>query len=110
MRSGIWLPKSVLGESGEGARKTPHRFRPGTAEPASPPGEGEEAPRFRGTGEQPNGEGSADVDLAWWRGRLAEELADRPEGFSEGGELVVGQPHGMFVPGGRGEGRGVRGE
>ena len=24
------------------ARKTPHRFRPGTAEPASPPGEGEE--------------------------------------------------------------------
>ena len=29
--------------SGVGARKTPHRFRPGTAEPASPPGEGEGA-------------------------------------------------------------------
>ena len=37
------LPRGNLCETpGLIARKTPHRFRPGTAEPASPPGEGEE--------------------------------------------------------------------
>ena len=98
MRSGIWLPKSEVRESGVGARKT--------LTPALSHGErSEEAATLRlgGTEEQRDADGSGDVDLGWWRGRLAEELADRPEGFSEGGELVVGQPHGMFVPGGRGE-------
>ncbi|MDE2867757.1 MAG: sulfatase-like hydrolase/transferase [Chloroflexota bacterium] len=95
--------KSVLGDSGVGARKTPHRFPPKTPESASPPGEGEERTDLRGTGVQRDTQGSPDVDLAWWRGRLAEELADRPEGFSRDGGLVVGRPHRMFVPGkGRG--------
>ena len=46
---------------------------------------------------------ASEASLAPWRARLAEELAERPEGFSRDGGLVVGQPHGMFVPGkGRG--------
>ena len=57
--------------------------------------------------EDPNEERdlAPEADLGPWRGRLAEELAERPEGFSEGGGLVVGRPHGMFFRG-RGEGRG----
>ncbi len=40
-----------LGDSGVGVRKTPHRFRPKTPEPASPPGEGEGADRASGAPE-----------------------------------------------------------
>lgn len=34
-----------------------------------------------------------------WRIRMAKELANRPEGFSDGKELFVGKPHRSFVPG-----------
>ncbi|MFW6598728.1 arylsulfatase [Propionibacteriaceae bacterium Y2011] len=37
-------------------------------------------------------------DLAGWRARLVETLADRPEGFVRSGELVVGRPHHHLVP------------
>ncbi|MBN8216378.1 MAG: sulfatase-like hydrolase/transferase [Spirochaetes bacterium] len=36
--------------------------------------------------------------LAAWRGRLAEELAGRPEGFVSSGALVPGRPHAPLVP------------
>ena len=55
--------------------------------------------------EDPNEERdlAPEADLGPWRQRLAEELADRPEGFSRDGGLVVGRPHERFVPGkGRG--------
>ena len=42
---------------------------------------------------------STDEDLAPWRGRLAQVLAERPEGFSDGKNLSVGRPHEKFVPG-----------
>ena len=42
---------------------------------------------------------SGEDDLRPWRQRLARELNSRPEGFSEGDELIVGQPHRVFVPG-----------
>ena len=42
-----------------------------------------------------------EADLAPWRQRLAQELAGRSEGFSQAGSLVVGQPHGKFVPSSR---------
>lgn len=32
-----------------------------------------------------------------WRQRLAEKLRDRPEGFSDGDRLIVGQPHRLMV-------------
>ena len=38
-------------------------------------------------------------DLSPWRVRLAEELASRPEGFSDGRSLIPGRPHRVFVPG-----------
>ncbi len=41
----------------------------------------------------------ADTDLAPWRLRLAQRLASRPEGFSDGEQLIAGQPHNAFVPG-----------
>ncbi len=42
-----------------------------------------------------------EADLDPWRQRLAQELAGRSEGFSQAGSLVVGQPHGKFVPSSR---------
>ena len=42
---------------------------------------------------------STDEDLAPWRGRMAQVLAGRPEGFSDGKTLSVGRPHEKFVPG-----------
>ena len=42
---------------------------------------------------------SRQVDLAPWRQRLMEELAERPEGFTDGRRLVPGRPHKKFVPG-----------
>jgi arylsulfatase A-like enzyme len=42
---------------------------------------------------------SPEHDLQPWRQRLARELNSRPEGFSNGDELIVGQPHRVFVPG-----------
>jgi len=42
---------------------------------------------------------SRQQDLAPWRRRLAEALAARPEGFSNGRELIPGQPHRVFIPG-----------
>jgi arylsulfatase A-like enzyme len=36
--------------------------------------------------------------LATWRARLANELKDRPEGFSNGTELVAGRPYSALVP------------
>jgi len=44
------------------------------------------------------GEGS-DSQLAPWRGKLADVLRDRPEGFVEGGKLIRGRPHTKWVPG-----------
>ncbi len=38
-------------------------------------------------------------DVETWRRRLAETLAERPEGFSDGDSLIAGQPHRVFVPG-----------
>lgn len=37
-------------------------------------------------------------ELVDWRSRLAHELRDRPEGFSDGGQLVPGKPHDLMVP------------
>ena len=42
---------------------------------------------------------SADTDIAPWRRHLAECLAHRPEGFSDGEHLIAGRPHKAFVPG-----------
>ena len=42
---------------------------------------------------------SEEQDLERWRARLAEQLAWRPEGFSDGGRLIQGRPHRTFVPG-----------
>jgi arylsulfatase A-like enzyme len=42
---------------------------------------------------------SAHEDLVPWRGRMAQVLAGRPEGFSDGKNLSVGRPHEKFVPG-----------
>ena len=42
---------------------------------------------------------SGDSDVVLWRRRLAERLAHRPEGFSDGEKLIVGRPHRAFVPG-----------
>ncbi len=46
---------------------------------------------------------SADPDhadsLALWRGRLIDELRDRPEGFVEAGRLVAGREWRSFIPG-----------
>lgn len=39
-----------------------------------------------------------EADLDPWRQRLAQELADRSEGFSQAGSLVVARPHGKSVP------------
>jgi arylsulfatase A-like enzyme len=38
-------------------------------------------------------------DVASWRSRMAQELQDRPEGFSDGTHLIVGRPHEHLVPG-----------
>ena len=38
-------------------------------------------------------------DLEPWRRRLAEQVAWRPEGFSDGTSLIPGRPHRVFVPG-----------
>ena len=38
-------------------------------------------------------------ELARWRSRLAGVLRGRPEGFVRDGELVVGRPHELFIPG-----------
>ena len=38
-----------------------------------------------------------EADLDAWRQRLAQESADRPEGFSQAGSFVAGQSHGKFV-------------
>lgn len=40
-----------------------------------------------------------DADMTAWRRRLAERLAHRPEGFSDGERLMAGRPHNVFVPG-----------
>lgn len=45
------------------------------------------------------GDGPAERALAPWRRRLAKELGERPEGFSDGGQLVAGRPHHHLVPG-----------
>ena len=42
---------------------------------------------------------SGEQDLAPWRRRLAQQLAWRPEGFSDGERLIAGRPHNVFVPG-----------
>jgi len=42
---------------------------------------------------------SAERDMEPWRRRLADQLARRPEGFSEDGHLIPGRPHRAFVPG-----------
>ena len=44
---GAWPRVGPCATRGVVARKTPHRFRPRTAEPASPLGEGEERSRLR---------------------------------------------------------------
>jgi arylsulfatase A-like enzyme len=36
--------------------------------------------------------------LKTWRGRLIRELADRPEGFTDGKKLIAGHPHGALLP------------
>ena len=35
-----------------------------------------------------------------WRERLIQVLKDRPEGFTDGRQLIAGRPHGPVVPGG----------
>ncbi|MBT5058444.1 MAG: sulfatase-like hydrolase/transferase, partial [Gemmatimonadetes bacterium] len=42
---------------------------------------------------------SQDADITTWRRRMAKQLAHRPEGFSDGEQLIAGQPHRAFVPG-----------
>lgn len=37
--------------------------------------------------------------LECWRARLAKELKNRPEGFSDGRQLFAGKPHKNLVPG-----------
>ncbi len=39
------------------------------------------------------------AQLAPWRERLVARLKDRPEGFTDGERLIVGQPHEAVVPG-----------
>lgn len=41
---------------------------------------------------------SGKEDCGPWRRRLAHQLADRPEGFSDGNDLIAGRPHKTFVP------------
>ena len=36
--------------------------------------------------------------LALWRERLIEELQDRPEGFTDGKQLIAGRPYGAMLP------------
>jgi len=36
--------------------------------------------------------------LTPWRNRLIEMLKDRPEGFTDGKELIAGQPHNALLP------------
>ncbi len=36
--------------------------------------------------------------LTRWRSRLVQQLSDRPEGFSDGQQLVCGRPHGALLP------------
>jgi arylsulfatase len=45
------------------------------------------------------GEPGRDQLLRGWRARLARELADRPEGFSDGSHLVPGQTYRSLIPG-----------
>jgi arylsulfatase A-like enzyme len=40
--------------------------------------------------------------LGAWRGRLIETLRDRPEGFTDGTQLIAGRPHRPLVPTGGG--------
>ena len=42
---------------------------------------------------------SASSDCERWRVRMAEQLRNRPEGFSDGKRLSAGKPHRSFVPG-----------
>jgi arylsulfatase A-like enzyme len=39
--------------------------------------------------------------LEVWRQRLVEQLKDRPEGFSNGTQLIAGRPHAAVIPGSR---------
>jgi arylsulfatase A-like enzyme len=36
--------------------------------------------------------------LEGWRNRLVAELAERPEGFSDGTQLIAGRPHAPIMP------------
>lgn len=40
----------------------------------------------------------ADI-IAVWRERLVQRLRGRPEGFSDGAQLIPGRPHGALIPG-----------
>ncbi|MCG9126020.1 arylsulfatase [Candidatus Poribacteria bacterium] len=40
----------------------------------------------------------ADTQLTPWRNRLIEILKDRPEGFTDGEELIAGKPHKALLP------------
>ncbi|MXV77725.1 arylsulfatase [Candidatus Poribacteria bacterium] len=40
----------------------------------------------------------AETLLTPWRNRLIEILTDRPEGFTDGKELIAGQPHNALLP------------
>ena len=42
---------------------------------------------------------SSQTDLGPWRQRLIEQLRDRPEGFTDGSQLITGRPHQHMVPG-----------
>ena len=44
---------------------------------------------------QPN----TDMQLDPWRRRLIELLKGRPEGASDGDQLLVGKPHNAYLPG-----------
>lgn len=42
---------------------------------------------------------TGDAELTQWRQRLVELLRERPEGFVRDGELMIGRPHDLFIPG-----------
>lgn len=42
--------------------------------------------------------GSATNDLELWRGRMIEELKNRPEAFTDGNQLIKGRPYARMLP------------
>jgi arylsulfatase len=46
-----------------------------------------------------SGHAAHEEALKVWRARMADSLAERPEGFSDGSRLISGRPHDVLVPG-----------